>query len=95
MAKLPRELVHQILNDLPIVKILQILASKIPHLEDCVFSHIHYQRLFKADNVSRVVDCFGLYREIRWFRKLAIADGISHTIPNDKRAQSSNTDIRI
>ena len=75
LAKLPRELVHQVLNDLPIIKILQILASKEKTLVDSVFTHIHYQVLFINGDVGDIVERYNLYREITLFKREGFRSG--------------------
>lgn len=74
LAKLPRETVHQIFNDLPIIKILQVLSFRIKYLQDCVITHLHYQRLFKEEDIADLLVIFELYREVKWFTKVPLAD---------------------
>ena len=75
LARCPREIVHQILSDLPIIKVLQILSHKIQHLTDCVLTHIHYQRFFRQpSDRSRIVDHFILYRDVCRFTNLPLSD---------------------
>ena len=75
LKTLPREIVHQILNDLPIIKVLQILTCRIQHLEDSIVSHLHYRRIFNSTrDVALLTGYFVLYRETRWFMHQAMSD---------------------
>jgi len=75
LKTLPREIVHQILNDLPIIKVLQILTYRIQPLEDSIVSHLHYRRIFNsARDVAFLTGYFVLYRETRWFTHQAMSD---------------------
>jgi len=66
LTKLPRELVHKVLDDLPVIKILQIISHKIQYLDQCITTHIRYRRMFDSQaSINSVVDYFILYREIK------------------------------
>ncbi|KAF7888237.1 uncharacterized protein EAF02_002778 [Botrytis sinoallii] len=75
LQKLPREIVHQVLSDLPVVKILSILSWRLPYLDECVLSHRAYGRLFSSQGeISNALNYYRLYREICWFRRWPAAD---------------------
>ncbi|TEY52448.1 hypothetical protein BOTCAL_0258g00180 [Botryotinia calthae] len=78
LQKLPREIVHQILSDLPFIKILSILSWKLPYINECVLSHMVYGRLFRSQGeISHVLDHYTLYREICWFHSWPAANAKS------------------
>ncbi|KAF7960807.1 hypothetical protein EAE96_000480 [Botrytis aclada] len=78
LQKLPREIVHQVLSDLPIIKILSILSWQLPYLDECVLSHIVYGRLFSSQGeISLASNYYKLYREICWFYRWPPADAQS------------------
>ncbi|KAF7942185.1 hypothetical protein BELL_0008g00160 [Botrytis elliptica] len=75
LQKLPREIVHQVLSDLPVIKILSILSWRLPYLDECVLSHRAYGRLFSSQGeISNALNYYRLYREICWFRRWPAAD---------------------
>ncbi|ESZ98100.1 hypothetical protein SBOR_1479 [Sclerotinia borealis F-4128] len=75
LQKLPIEIVHQILSDLPVIKILAILSWRLPFLWQCVLTHINYGRIFRSyDDISDAMNHYTLYREICWFRRWPPAD---------------------
>ncbi|THV50663.1 hypothetical protein BGAL_0141g00130 [Botrytis galanthina] len=75
LQKLPREIVHQVLSDLPVIKILSILSWKLPYLDECVLSHRVYGRLFTSQGeISHALNHYPLYREICWFYHWPPAD---------------------
>ncbi|KAF7911128.1 uncharacterized protein EAF01_002636 [Botrytis porri] len=78
LQKLPREIVHQVSSDLPVIKILSILSWQLPYLDECVLSHIVYGRLFSSqDEISHALNHYKLYREICWFYRWPPADAQS------------------
>ncbi|KAF5871800.1 uncharacterized protein Bfra_008824 [Botrytis fragariae] len=78
LQKLPREIVHQVLSDLPVIKILSILSWQLPYLDECVLSHIVYGRLFSSQGeISHASNHYRLYREMCWFRRWPPADAES------------------
>ncbi|KAF7863822.1 hypothetical protein EAF04_006787 [Stromatinia cepivora] len=78
LQKLPREIVHEIMNDLPVIKILSVLSWRLPYLDQCVITHINYGRVFRSQNdVSHAIKHYTLYREICWFRRWPPADASS------------------
>jgi hypothetical protein len=73
---LPTELVHNVLDELPIVKVLQVLAHKHQDLTNCVLSHQKWRRLFNSqDNVDYVIDEFILYNEVCRFTGSKVSAG--------------------
>lgn len=48
LTRLPRELVHRVLDDLPLIKVLQIISHKIAYLDECILSHLGYRRVFPS-----------------------------------------------
>lgn len=78
LQKLPREIVHQVLSDLPFIKILSLLSWKLPYIDECVLSHIVYGRLFSSQGeISHAVNHYTLYREMCWFHRWPPADADS------------------
>ncbi|KAM3065866.1 hypothetical protein ACMFMG_009911 [Clarireedia jacksonii] len=74
LPKLPRELVHKVVDDLPIIKVLRILCYKIDYLNECVLTHLHYRKLFSSSqDISLVVAYFCLFRETRLFTRSPLA----------------------
>ncbi|TGO10286.1 hypothetical protein BTUL_0139g00120 [Botrytis tulipae] len=75
LQKLPREIVHQVLSDLPVIKMLSILSWKLSYLNECVLSHRAYGRLFTSQGeISHALNYYPLYREICWFYRWPPAD---------------------
>lgn len=76
LRRLPTELVHHILIELPLLKVLQILAHKDQHLTNCVLSSPRWGDIFnnKVHN-DELVDLFILYIEICRFTRRKFADG--------------------
>jgi hypothetical protein len=65
LPRLPRELVHEVLNDLWIQKILEILCNhNSPYLDDCVSSHFKIGRVLPASDLAELKDLFSLYLRI-------------------------------
>ncbi|APA09602.1 hypothetical protein sscle_05g043720 [Sclerotinia sclerotiorum 1980 UF-70] len=78
LQKLPLELVHEIMNDLPVIKILSILSWRLPYLDQCVITHIRWKRIFRSHNdISHAAKCYTLYREIYWFYRCPLVKGSS------------------
>ncbi|KAJ8066214.1 hypothetical protein OCU04_005299 [Sclerotinia nivalis] len=78
LQKLPLEIVHEIMNDLPVIKILSILSWGLPYLDQCVITHITYGRVFRSQNdISHAIKHYTLYREICWFHRWSSADASS------------------
>ena len=65
LSNTPPEIVHQILTDLPLIKIFQILSYKIPFLDNCILTHLQLKKLFTSRTaLDDILNCFTLYREI-------------------------------
>ncbi|KAF7508941.1 hypothetical protein GJ744_008497 [Endocarpon pusillum] len=76
--RLPRELVHMVLGQLPLVKILQILSHKNQYLDECVFGQLEWQFFFSSPaDISHVRDLFILYCEIRRFTRKPLTANFS------------------
>lgn len=72
LKRLPLELVHQIFQELPLLKILQILVHKDPYLNECVMTHLSWGKLFSdQEDIDRVLDLFILHSEICRFTNAA------------------------
>ncbi|KDR82576.1 hypothetical protein GALMADRAFT_134169 [Galerina marginata CBS 339.88] len=66
LTKVPPELVHEIINDLPIVKILELISNhKIPYIEQCVCTQIYLKEIFSPSFLAEVKSYFVLYLRIR------------------------------
>lgn len=77
LVRLPNELVYNVLEELPLVKILQILAHKNQRLNHCVLTHQKWRRLFNSQlDIDQVIDNFILYNEICRFTCSKIAAGV-------------------
>ena len=65
LSNTPPEIVHQILTDLPLIKIFQILSYKIPFLDNCILTHLQLKKLFTSRTaLDDILNCFIFYREI-------------------------------
>lgn len=65
LAILPPELVHQIFNDLPVIKILKILSHELSHIDFCALTHPVYQHVFSSQTVlDSIRGLFKTYHEI-------------------------------
>ena len=65
LAKMPPELVHKIINDLPIIKLLELVSTyDVPYIDQCITTHIHLGKIFSAKHLAEVKDCFTLYLRI-------------------------------
>jgi hypothetical protein len=88
LSRLPREVVHQILDDLPLVKGLQILSHNNEFLVGCILSHLKYQYLFPtAEQAASTTEYFILHRDICRFRHQALS---GPTSPNGDSYLSQN-----
>ncbi|PQE29529.1 AAA ATPase central domain protein [Rutstroemia sp. NJR-2017a WRK4] len=66
--------VHQVFDDLPIVKVIRILCYRLDYLNECVLTHLHYGKLFSSSqDIALAVEYFTLFRETRVFRNKALA----------------------
>ncbi|KAF8078303.1 hypothetical protein FPV67DRAFT_1405031 [Lyophyllum atratum] len=75
LKTLPPELVHQVLDDLPVSNILEIICGHdIPYVDTCVLSHMHLRRIFPTpESLSTVKQYFTLYMELCQRRESAHA----------------------
>ncbi|MCJ1458695.1 hypothetical protein MMC28_009069 [Mycoblastus sanguinarius] len=67
MRGLPREIVHQILDDLPLFKVLQLVACREDsgYFDECLLGHMGHQRLFPTfEHLSFIRRLFKLSYEI-------------------------------
>jgi len=65
LAKMPPELVHKIINDLPIMKLLVLVSTyNVPYIDQCITTHIHLGKVFSAKHLADVKDHFTLYLRI-------------------------------
>jgi hypothetical protein len=84
LTKLPRETIHQVLDDLPIVKVIRLLCYQIDYLNECILTHLRYQEIFSSSqDISLVVEYFTLFRETKVFSNepLAPPESILAQIP--------------
>lgn len=66
LPRLPRELVHEIFNDLWIQKILEILCNHDdPYLDQCAVSHFTIGRFLSVSKLPAIKEAFRLYLRIR------------------------------
>jgi hypothetical protein len=77
LQKLPPEIGHQILNKLPLFKVLNLLAHKTPYVMKCAIGHCHLGRLFQSSaDIASVIDSFLLLRDMRVFLRGKMRDNI-------------------
>src|SRR6266536_689771 len=48
LTRLPRELVLKVIDELPLIKILQILSHKNQYLDGCVLMSMKWNQLFRS-----------------------------------------------
>lgn len=72
-GQMPREIVHQILDNLTVFQVLQ-LASCLEdptYLDHCILGHCKYQHLFKSQKeITEVRDLFIVFHDLRASMKL-------------------------
>ncbi|KAF4632656.1 hypothetical protein G7Y89_g5478 [Cudoniella acicularis] len=74
LSRLPPETIHQIIDDLPIVNVLKILSHNDAYLNDCILSHIGYQKILPSlVEAADMTEYFILHREICQFLNKALA----------------------
>lgn len=74
LSRMPREVVHQVLDNLPLVQVLRIISYKGEFLKDCVLSHLTYQRIFSTmQDIQDVVRLFIILRDINAYQSTQIA----------------------
>lgn len=65
LPKLPRELVHKILDDISLVKVLELVSSHdIPYIDECVSTHFHLRQLLPPDVLREAKSYFLLYNTL-------------------------------
>ncbi|TFK19894.1 hypothetical protein FA15DRAFT_626191 [Coprinopsis marcescibilis] len=65
LPRLPRELVHGVLDDLPLTKVLELICNhNIPYVEQCVTTHISYGKLLSGDQLQILKKWFALYLRV-------------------------------
>lgn len=68
LSKLPREVVHQILDNMTVFQVLQ-LASCLEdptYLDECILGHSQYQHLFASQqDLTEIRDLFIVFYDIR------------------------------
>jgi len=65
LISFPPDLIHQILNDLPIFKILGLAAYDVRYINDCILSHIRLREFFPSQaHLSSVCSFFKLFTDI-------------------------------
>ncbi|KAL6718630.1 hypothetical protein ACLMJK_002864 [Lecanora helva] len=66
LQSLPRELVHQVLDDLTVIQVLQIISNNesTTYIEECVLGHPEYGSLF-ADVLPELRDIYIIYHCLR------------------------------
>jgi hypothetical protein len=68
LPRLPPEIVHQVLDNLTLFKVLHLLAQKSPYIKQCVLTHKHLGKLFQsALDITSVIDYFILLFDMRQF----------------------------
>jgi hypothetical protein len=66
LPTLPRELLHQVLDDLGLVTILELLCrNEVSYLDEAVATHIEWGRLLPPDKLAELKQWFTLYLQIR------------------------------
>lgn len=79
LARLPPGMLEQVMNDLPIIRALQILCFGTQTLKKSVLNHQQYRQLFLSQaDAAPTMDLFRLYRDVCWFRRLPLANQWSH-----------------
>lgn len=79
LARLPPAMIDQVLDNLPIARVLQILCHGTQSLKDSVFNHQQYGHLFGSPHrAAPVLKLYCLYRDICWFRHLPLSKQSSY-----------------
>lgn len=56
LSSLPPELVHEVLSDLPLSKVLELLSvDELPYLHTCVLTHIHLGKIFTSEDTLQII----------------------------------------
>ncbi|PFH53015.1 hypothetical protein AMATHDRAFT_138927 [Amanita thiersii Skay4041] len=65
LPSLPPEVVHKVLSDLRLSRILHLIcAHDIPYIDVCVSSHFHIGKLLPASRLPQIKQFFSLYLDI-------------------------------
>lgn len=65
LPSLPPEVVHEVIGDLQLTKILELICShNIPYVDSCVISHIALGKLFCDDSLQNVKGFYTVYLNI-------------------------------
>lgn len=95
LKRLPTEIVHQIIEELPLRKILQILVHKDEFLDQCIISHLKLGKLFSDHaEIGKVLPLFIIYTEINRFLRNKAIPGVELPLQLDHLlAHASNTAV--
>ncbi|GLB36456.1 hypothetical protein LshimejAT787_0307440 [Lyophyllum shimeji] len=77
LETVPPELVHKVLDDLPLIKTLEVIcAHNVPYVDTCVLSHIHLAKVFPSPaSLIILKQYFALYIELCRRRESPSASG--------------------
>ncbi|KAG6866858.1 hypothetical protein C0991_008794 [Blastosporella zonata] len=66
LVTLPPEVLHKVLDDLPLLKILEVISvHNVPYVDRCILSHIRYSQIFRIpQSLSTLKQYFTLYVEL-------------------------------
>jgi hypothetical protein len=65
LPSLPPEVVHKVLSDLQLSRVLHIIcAHDLPYLDFCVTSHLHIGKVLPQERLKDIKDFFTLYLDI-------------------------------
>ena len=66
LLQLPREVVHQIFDDLTVFQVLQLASCRQNYIDDCVLGHPQYCLAFESlEKLAEVRDLFIVFYELR------------------------------
>ncbi|KAL2075867.1 hypothetical protein VTL71DRAFT_810 [Oculimacula yallundae] len=71
LTLLPVELVHKVLDDLPLIQVLKIISCENAYINECVLSHIAYGKLFVSERLLKT----GVPREIHTYSSMGECRG--------------------
>lgn len=72
LPSLPPEIVHKVIGDLQLAKILEIVCShNIPYIDDCIISHIVLGKIFTSDSLQAVKKFYTIYLAVCKRHRLA------------------------
>jgi hypothetical protein len=65
LISFPPEIIHQILNDLPISKVLGLAVYDVEYINSCILAHLSLQKLFPSStHLSTASSYFKLYTDV-------------------------------